>query len=148
MSWNVPAGPVIFQNDRYSRGTKSVTPDFCRVTRLSLEHYKSLAMSDPSRGFRPPELTSALQLLCLAQRCSPRMPSGGLQSSSKSCGSGLCFPVTGLGALKSCDLGQACTPLCGGSTSSGSLGVLPGATVGCVTQLPSSHVVIQPTPLW
>ncbi|KAK9390990.1 feather keratin B-4-like [Crotalus adamanteus] len=55
------------------------------------------------------------------------------------------LPKIGLG---SCGIGSGLLGGGGGGAASASnLGILPGANVGCISQIPSSEVVIQPPPV-
>ncbi|KAJ6651475.1 hypothetical protein lerEdw1_020928 [Lerista edwardsae] len=73
-----------------------------------------------------------------------------------SCSPPISYPVGGLGSLSSCagigypsgalSLGGLGLGLGGGAASASSLGILAGANVGCVNQLPPSECVIQPAP--
>ncbi|XP_060117062.1 feather keratin B-4-like [Heteronotia binoei] len=67
-------------------------------------------------------------------------PSCAVPSCLPSCGSPRGYPVSNLGSLGSCG------GYYGGATSAGCLGIVNGANVGCVTQLPPSEMLIQPPP--
>nr|XP_056709102.1 feather keratin B-4-like [Euleptes europaea] len=73
--------------------------------------------------------------------CAPScMPSCAVPSCLPSCGSPCGYPVGGLSSLGSCG------GVYGGAAPASSLGIVPGANIGCINQLPPSEVVIQPAP--
>ncbi|ETE68723.1 Claw keratin, partial [Ophiophagus hannah] len=84
-----------------------------------------------SQGSRLPSNMS-----CCPPACLPPCP--------PSCAIPSCASVPRIG-LGSCGIGSGLLGYGGGgAASASSLGILPGANVGCINQIPSSEVVVQP----
>lgn len=123
-----------------------------------------LSMSCLTIVFLAPETTTNDTMLCFLFRhpsiflkMSCCVPACAVPTCVPASSPPVCYPVGGLGSLTSCGggahgmgsygMGPYGISSAGGSVSAASLGLVPGASVGCVNQTPASEVLIQPAPI-